>query len=143
YVMDADGSNPHQVTYLNAASFGPAFMPGGQRLIFASNHGDPRGREFDIWAIDVAGTRLERITTAPGFDGFPLFSPDGKRLAFSSNRATAQGAHDTNVFVADWRAGDGTPAEELPADRVAADIRWLAAPEREGRGVGTKGLAEA
>ena len=73
-------------------------------MIFASNYGDPRGREFDLWAIDVAGTRLERITAAPGFDGFPLFSPDGKRLALASNRATPPGAHDTNVFVADWRA---------------------------------------
>ena len=80
----------------------PVFQPGGQRIIFSSNYGDPRGREFDIWAIDVDGTRLERITSAPGFDGFPMFSPDGKRLAFSSNRATAPGAHDTNVFVADW-----------------------------------------
>jgi Tol biopolymer transport system component len=103
YVADADGREPHQVTYLNAASFGPAFAPGGKRIIFASNVGDPRGREFDLWAIDVAGTRLERITAAPGFDGFPLFSPDGTRLAFASNRATAPGAHDTNVFVADWK----------------------------------------
>jgi Tol biopolymer transport system component len=143
YVANADGTEQTQLTYLDAASFGPAWAPGGQRLVFSSNHGDPRGREFDIWAIDVAGTRLERITTAPGFDGFPLFSPDGKRLAFSSNRATPQGAHDTNVFVADWRAAEVKPAEELTADRVLADIRWLADPAREGRGVGTTGLVEA
>lgn len=143
YVANADGTDATQLTYLNAASFGPAWAPGGDRIVFSSNHGDPRGREFDIWAIDTAGTRLERITTAPGFDGFPLFSPDGKRLAFSSNRATAKGAHDTNVFVADWRPQAVVPTEELPADRVAADIRWLADPAREGRGVGTKGLAES
>ncbi|MDB4981024.1 MAG: tolB protein precursor [Myxococcales bacterium] len=143
YVANADGSDATQVTYLDAASFGPAWQPGGQRLVFASNYGDPKGREFDIWAIDVQGTRLERVTAAPGFDGFPLFSPDGKRLAFSSNRATPAGQHDTNVFVADWRAEDVTPTEELPADRVAADIRWLADPARDGRGVGTKGLVAA
>ena len=75
YVANADGSDPMQVTYLDAASFGPAWLParrepdgstpaplGEQRVIFASNYGDPRGREFDLWAIDVAGTRLERIT---------------------------------------------------------------------------------
>ena len=143
YVANADGSDATQVTYLDAASFGPAWEPGDKRLVFASNYGDPRGREFDIWAIDVQGTRLERITTAPGFDGFPLFSPDGKRLAFSSNRATPAGQHDTNVFLADWRDAPVTPVEELPADRVAADIRWLADPAREGRGVGTAGLAAA
>jgi hypothetical protein len=143
YVANADGSDATQVTYLDAASFGPAWEPGDKRLVFSSNHGDPRGREFDIWAIDVAGTRLERVTTAPGFDGFPLFSPDGKRLAFSSNRATPEGQHDTNVFVADWRSAPIVAAEELPADRIAADVRWLADPAREGRGVGTAGLAAA
>ena len=156
YVANADGSDPMQVTYLDAASFGPAWLParrepegnapaplGEQRLIFASNYGDPRGREFDLWAIDVAGTRLERITAAPGFDGFPLFSPDGKRLAFASNRATPPGAHDTNVFLADWSDVAVEPVVELGADRVLADIRWLADPAREGRGVGTAGLDAA
>src|SRR4029078_1734129 len=125
YVMDADGSNAHQVTYLDAASFGPAFMPGGQRIIFASNYGDPKGREFDLWAIDVAGTRLERITAAPGFDGFPLFSADGKRLVFASNRATPPGQHDTNVFVADWKPDPIVPTATSAADRIPDDIRWL------------------
>jgi len=143
YVMDADGSNAHQVTYLDAASFGPAFMPGGKRIIFASNYGDPRGREFDLWAIDVAGTRLERLTAAPGFDGFPLFSPDGTRLVFASNRATAPGQHDTNVFVADWKPDPIVPAAPTAADRILDDIRWLADPAREGRGIGTTGLEEA
>jgi Tol biopolymer transport system component len=144
YVANADGSDAHQVTYLDAASFAPAWMPGGDRLIFSSNAGDPRGREFDLWAIDVAGTRLERITAAPGFDGFPLFSPDGRRLAFSSNRATPAGAHDTNVFLADWdAAAPVVPTAETAADRVLADVRWLADPAREGRGIGTTGLDAA
>jgi hypothetical protein len=142
YVMEADGANAHQVTYLDAASFGPAFMPGGKRIIFASNYGDPKGREFDLWAIDVAGTRLERITAAPGFDGFPLFSADGKRLVFASNRATAPGQHDTNVFVADWKP-EPIAAATMPADRILDDIRWLADRAREGRGIGTTGLQEA
>jgi hypothetical protein len=153
YVADADGHDAVQVTYLDAASFGPAFVvpPGGpratpgpmERLIFASNVGDPRGREFDLWAIDVAGTRLERITTAPGFDGFPLFSPDGRRLALASNRATPAGSHDTNVFVADWRPEPIAPARELAADRVLTDVKYLADPAREGRGLGTAGLEAA
>src|SRR5262245_11850714 len=75
----ADGSEAQQVTYLGAASFAPSFFPSADRIIFASNFGDPKGREFDLWAIDVAGTRLERITATPGFDGFPMFSPDGTR----------------------------------------------------------------
>jgi Tol biopolymer transport system component len=142
YVANADGSNATQVTYLGAASFGPYWIPGRERIIFSSNYGDPKGREFELWAINANGTELERITNSPGFDGFPMFSPDGKTLAFASNRATAPGQRDTNLFLASW--DDRTPivpAEETSADRVQRDIAWLADPAREGRGLGTKGLA--
>jgi Tol biopolymer transport system component len=141
YVANADGSEPMQITYLDAASFAPFWHPSGRRILFASNYGDPKGREFDLWGIDVDGTNLERVTYAKGFDGFPMFSPDGKYLAFSSNRATPPGSHDTNVFVARWLDTPPKRAEELPADRIMTDIRWLADPERGGRGVGTPGLA--
>ncbi|MFO0744951.1 MAG: M20/M25/M40 family metallo-hydrolase [Myxococcota bacterium] len=143
YVGNADGSDPVQLTYLNAASFAPFWHPSGTRILFSSNVGDPKGREFDIWAIDTDGTRLERITSAPGFDGFPMFSPDGKTLAFASNRATPEGKHDTNVFVARWVEGTVQPTEESSADRIDADIAWLADPARDGRGVGTPGLDAA
>jgi Tol biopolymer transport system component len=140
YVGNADGSDATQVTYLNAASFAPFFYPGSKRIIFSSNHGDPQGREFDLWAINTNGTGLERITTAAGFDGFPIFSPDGKQLAFSSNRATPAGQHDTNVFLASWSNEASAVTEETGADRIQRDIAWLADPAREGRGLGTKGL---
>ncbi|HVO32032.1 MAG TPA: hypothetical protein VMV18_14905 [bacterium] len=101
YVMDADGKHKKQLTHLGAASFGPSFFPNGKRVIFATNNGDPTGRNFDLYAVDVDGKNLERITTYDGFDAFPLFSPDGKHLVFSSNRHGAK-PHETNVFVADW-----------------------------------------
>lgn len=145
FVANADGSDARQITWLNAATFAPFFHPNGKRILFSSNVGDPKGREFDVWAVDVDGSNLERITYAPGFDGFPMFSPDGKWLAFSSNRATAPGQHDTNVFLARWveDAKPATPAAEASADRIEKDVQFLAAPEREGRGVGTAGLEAA
>lgn len=142
YVANADGSNAMQITYLDAASFGPYWIPGSERIIFSSNYGDPKGREFELWAVNSNGTGLERITSSPGFDGFPMFSPDGKTLAFASNRATPPGKHDTNLFLARWT---GTPlaAQQSAADRAQADIAWLADPAREGRGLGTAGLEAA
>lgn len=102
WIMDADGRNKRQVTHLDCASFAPFLHPDGKRIVFSSNYGDPKGREFDIFMINVDGTGLERITHAPQFDGFPMFTRDGKKLVFCSNRFGAQ-AHDTNVFVADWK----------------------------------------
>ncbi|MCZ6619682.1 MAG: M28 family peptidase [Gammaproteobacteria bacterium] len=146
WVANADGSEARQVTYLGGANFAPSFFPDGDRIIFSSNHGDAAGREFDLWAVNVNGTALERITYTPGFDGFPMFSPDGTQLAFGSNRNQANPG-DTDVYVARWvdapqPAGkNGNPTSS--ADRYLADVAWLADDAREGRGIGTRGLAAA
>lgn len=101
FVMDANGKHKKQLTHLGAASFAPSFFPDGSRVIFATNHGDASGRNFDLYAVDLDGKNLEQITTDPGFDAFPMFSPDGKHLVFASNRHGSD-PHETNVFVADW-----------------------------------------
>ena len=101
WVMNADGSDQHQVTHLSGASFAPYFHPDGRRIIFSSNYKSPESREFDLYLVNADGTGLEQITTAPGFDAFPMFSPDGKHLVWASNRhGTAP--HETNIFIADW-----------------------------------------
>jgi Tol biopolymer transport system component len=102
FVMDEDGSNLRQVTNLKAASFAPFFTPDGKQIIFSTNVGDPKGRNFDLYLINADGTGLERVTYNETFDGFPMFSPDGKRLVFASNRNDAKPG-ETNVFIADWR----------------------------------------
>ena len=101
WVMDRDGGRKRQVTRLGAASFAPFFHPDGRRILFSSNHPDPRGRNFDIYMIGDDGSGLERITSDPSFDGFPMFSPDGKKLVFASNRGGKMRG-ETNLFVADW-----------------------------------------
>ncbi len=150
WTANADGSDARQVTYLNAASFAPSFLPSGNRILFSSNYGDPKGREFDIWAINLDGSGLERITWTPGFDGFPLVSPDGTHIAFASNRNGTEPG-ETDVFVARWvdrPALQSAPAtapnpETAAADRFRDDVRWLADDAREGRGIGSAGLDAA
>jgi Tol biopolymer transport system component len=102
WVMNADGTNQRQVTSLGGANFAPFFTPDGRRIIFASNHTNPRGRDFDLYLVALDGSGLERVTMHADFDSFPMFSPDGKRLVWASNRHAAQQG-ETNIFVADWR----------------------------------------
>ncbi|MBI2608423.1 MAG: TolB family protein [Deltaproteobacteria bacterium] len=102
FVMDRDGSNKKQVTNLTGANFAPFFHPDDKRIIFSSNHKDPKGRNFDLFIINIDGSGLEQITFSPSFDGFPMFTRDGKKLVFASNRnAELQG--ETNIFLADWK----------------------------------------
>lgn len=101
FVMNADGSNPRQVTNNGAANFAPFFHPDGKRIIFASNVGDPKHRNFDLYMINVDGSNMQQITTHGEFDGFPMFTRDGKKLVFCSNRNNAKEG-ETNVFIADW-----------------------------------------
>jgi TolB protein len=102
WVMNADGSNKHQVTHNGAANFAPYWFPDGKRIIFASNQADPKnGRDFDLYVIHEDGTGEERITFHPDFDGFPMFTSDGKRLVWASNR-NGKAPHETNIFIADW-----------------------------------------
>jgi len=103
YVMNADGSNIRQVTNNGAANFGPYFFPDGKRIIYCSNQDDPKGRNFDLYMINVDGTGNERITYNETFDGFPMFSlhDGGKKFVFCSNRFNAKQG-ETNVFICDW-----------------------------------------
>lgn len=102
FIMNADGSNQRQITSLGGANFAPIFTPDSRRIIFSSNHRNPRSRNFDLFLINADGSGLEQVTTHPEFDGFPMFSPDGRRLVWASNRnAPTEGG--TDIFLADWR----------------------------------------
>jgi Tol biopolymer transport system component len=102
WVMRADGTQKRQVTNLPGASFAPYFTPDGRKILFSSNHHNPRGRDFDLFLVNLDGSGLEAVTGNPTFDGFPMFSPDGRYLAFASNRG-ARVSGETNIFVAEWK----------------------------------------
>jgi Tol biopolymer transport system component len=102
WVMNADGSGQRQITHLGGANFGPSWTPDGKRIIFSSNHKNPRGGNFDLYIVALDGSGLTQITNDDGFDGFPMFSPDGKRLIWGASRH-ARGERDVNLFIADWR----------------------------------------
>ncbi|HEV8496606.1 MAG TPA: hypothetical protein VGQ56_07090 [Gemmatimonadaceae bacterium] len=101
WIMNADGSDQHQITNLGGANFAPYFTPDGSRIIFSSNYKNPRSRNFELYLVNPDGSGLEQVTNHPEFDGFPMFSPDGKKLVWASGRSS--GESELNLFIADWK----------------------------------------
>ncbi|MFC1800686.1 DPP IV N-terminal domain-containing protein [Nanoarchaeota archaeon] len=60
----------------------PAFSPDGKKIAFSSN----RDGNYEIYTMDVHGSKLERLTNSSGDDICPSWSPRGKKIAFLSNR---------------------------------------------------------
>ena len=102
FIMKLSERTPIQITRNGAANFGPYWHPDGAHIIFSSNMNDPKGRNFDLYLVNIHTLKTERVTRYEGFDGFPMFSHDGKTLVFASNRfGKVKG--DTNIFIADWK----------------------------------------
>ena len=101
WVMNADGSEQHQITNLGGANFAPYFTPDGKRIIFSSNYKNPHSRNFDLFLVNTDGTGLEQVTSHPEFDGFPMFSPNGKQLVWAGNR-NGTVIQDLDIYIADW-----------------------------------------
>ena len=81
WVMDADGSNPQQVTSSAAYDHSPSFFPEGDKIAFIR---DSRRNGTDIFTINLDGTGLEKITdSAAIYEETLAVSPEGSKIAFS------------------------------------------------------------
>ena len=54
--MNTDSTNKKQVINNEDVNFGPCSFPNSNRIIFSSNLHDPKGRDFDLYAINIDGT---------------------------------------------------------------------------------------
>jgi Ca2+-binding RTX toxin-like protein len=127
-VMNADGSDRHQVVALPAQS--PAWSPDGSQIAFTGSRSFPQyssrlgppGRQ-DVFVVNADGSGLRRLTgpfgdaELYGSGGFePTWWPDGSRLFFVSQRGS--GPYTTFVMNA-----DGTCEQQFWPGESLVDLR--------------------
>jgi len=107
WVMNADGSRPHQVTHLTpeeGRAQMPAWHPDSHQLAFQANASSPKGKST-LWVVDLATTGAMEIAPhqAGYLDETPSWFSDGQRLAFQSNRTGRMEIWTINVDGSDLR----------------------------------------
>jgi TolB protein len=107
WVMNADGSRPHQVTHLTpeeGRAQVPSWHPDSHQLAFQSNAASPKGKST-LWIVDLSTTGAMEVGphTTTYLDETPSWFSDGKRLAFQSNRSGRMEIWTINADGSDLR----------------------------------------
>ncbi|HEY0405728.1 MAG TPA: protein kinase [Pyrinomonadaceae bacterium] len=79
WMMNADGSNPKQLTFDSRSNRFPVVSPDGRYIVFVSD----RAGIDHIWRINSDGSNPKQLTSADG-DALPSFSPDGQWVFYTS-----------------------------------------------------------
>ena len=136
WAVNLDGSGLERITWSPGFDGFPMFSPDGTRLAFSSNRGQSRPHETNVfvarWVDHPPAAAAGVAGAAAPAAGLPAGSAAPPAAA-----APASAMGPDGVLVAP------VPADTLIAGRFRDEVRWLADPAREGRGIGSAGLDAA
>lgn len=80
--INADGSEPRQLTSDGGTSIQPVVSPDGRTMVFSSNR-DSGGNALNLWRLNLDGSNPKQLTSS-GKDFSGAFSSDGKWVIYAS-----------------------------------------------------------
>ena len=83
WVMNTDGTDPHQVTRGPGNKTDASFSPDGNWIVYS--YEDPIEDIANLYVISTQGGQPIRVTNFEGYDGAPSWSPNGNWIAFESS----------------------------------------------------------
>ena len=127
FLVAADGGAPRQLTFGSFHHRGPLdWSPDGRAIYLGANrlpNWDLEPFGTDIFALDVASGRLDRLTTRQGPDVAPAVSPDGRLIAYLGFDDTGKSFVQRGLYVMN-RDGSGARRIAAALDRDIDRIDW-------------------
>ncbi len=127
FVLPADGGTPRQLTFAERNHDGRlSWSPEGGTLFFSANaekDWEYNPQDQDIYALDIAGGAIKRLTTRKGPERSPVVSPDGKRIAYVGFEDNGTSYQVSDLYVAN-ADGSGPQLLTTSFDRDISDPQW-------------------
>ena len=87
WMMNADGSDPRQLTTGKGFDTHPDFSPDQTVITFSSNRNE---NNYEVYSLELKTMTIKQLTHYSGLDTQSRFSSDGKKIVFVSNRSGDQ-----------------------------------------------------
>jgi eukaryotic-like serine/threonine-protein kinase len=78
WIVNADGSSNHQLTFDQADNYQPTVSPNGKYVVFTSN----RTGKSNLWRMNIDGSEQTALTDNANGVHSPIFTPDGKWIIY-------------------------------------------------------------
>ncbi|NMP15000.1 S9 family peptidase [Thalassotalea sp. Y01] len=127
YVVPAIGGTPRQITSGEHDYAGSiAWSKSGKQLIVSANTRDDADFDVfntDVLSVDIATSKVTKLTDASGPENSPKMSPNGKKIAFVGFDDNGKSNQLNQLYIMNT---DGSDIESLTAklDRSVGGIQW-------------------